>query len=337
MTESFFVRELPGETPLGRETAARLCKAAASLRQLKPWSWMAEDQLVLVRDAAGQTHSVSVMGAVGDFEAVAVYLGAEGQHFFERAHESPNLDLFLGEQRSVRVEFGSRSELGPPDRDLLRQLAPEMMKGRGKVPLFRAVRPGFLAWYPTEEEGSLLARGLEAVLLVAARQAEVTWEGRYPLVDWTDGEVVLSTGVPARASAVPRKPALDPTRVKRAQSLPGGRGMLIVDHFYAPTGIGEKHSRKAAFRAAVALDADSGIALSPIVAPPEDATADLLAEVTLKGIESIKTRPAVVVVRSSDFESMLKPLAQALGFRIGVISEIPPLEEFKSQMLGFLR
>lgn len=89
MTESFFVRELPGETPLGRETAARLCKAAASLRQLKPWSWMAEDQLVLVRDAAGQTHSVSVMGAVGDFEAVAVYLGAEGQHFFERAHESP--------------------------------------------------------------------------------------------------------------------------------------------------------------------------------------------------------------------------------------------------------
>ncbi|MBL8296564.1 MAG: hypothetical protein JNN08_32265 [Bryobacterales bacterium] len=334
MTESFFARELPGETPLGRQTAERLCKAAASLRLLKPWSWMSEDQLVLVRDDGGQVHSASVMGAVGEFEAVAVYVGAAGQRFFEKAHGAPDLDLFLGEQHGIRVEFASRAELDPSDRELLRQLAPEMMKGRGKVPIFRTVRPGYLAWYPTEEEGSLLARGLEAVALIAGHRERVTWDGgRYPLVDWKDGDMVLSTGVPTRAAEVLPMPDLDQTRVKRAKSLPADGGMLIVDHFYAPTGIGKKNSRKAAFRAAVALDGGSGIALAPVVAPPEESTANLLAEVTLKGIETTKGRPEIVIVRSHDFESMLKPLARGLGFKLQVIAEIPPLEEFKALML----
>jgi hypothetical protein len=334
VTESFFARELPGETPLGHQTAERLCKAAASLRQLKPWSWMSEDQLVLVHDEGGRVHSVSVMGAVGEFEAVIVYVGAAGQRFFEKAHEAPNLDLFLGEQHGMRVEFASRAELEPPDRELLRQLAPEMMKGRGKVPIFRTVRPGYLAWYPTEEEGSLLARGLEAVALVAGRREKVTWDGsRYPLVDWKDGDMVLSTGIPARAAQVLPMPDLDQTRVKRGKSLPAGGGMLIVDHFYAPTGIGKKNSRKAAFRAAVALDGGSGMALAPVVAPPEALTANLLAEVILKGIETTKARPEIVVVRSNDFESMLKPLARGLGFKLRVIADIPPLEEFKALML----
>lgn len=295
---------------------------------------MSEDQWVLVRDIAGQVNSVSVMGAAGEFEAVAVYVGAVGQRFVEKAQADPNMDLFLGEQHALRVQFDPRAELQRPDRELLRQLAPEMMKGRGKVPIFRAVRPGYLAWYPTEEEGSLLARGLEAVALIAERREAVTWSGRrYPLADWKDGEIVWARGVPARAADGLHLPTLDQARVERARSLPAG-GTLIVDHFYAPVGVGKKYDRKAAFRVALALDGGSGVLLAPIVAPPEETTANLLAEMTLQSIEAIKARPEIVVVRNRDFGSMLEPLARNLGCKLRVSPKIPVLEKCKDSMLA---
>ena len=61
----------------------RLYAAAAEVKALAPWQWMHEGDLFAVEDpASGRIGFVSIMGAVGEHFAVAVYLGGEGLRGF---------------------------------------------------------------------------------------------------------------------------------------------------------------------------------------------------------------------------------------------------------------
>jgi hypothetical protein len=339
MKGPFFAEQLEGENPLTAATAERLLRTSMVIGETKPWEFMWESQLVLLRDDQGQVHSISVMGNSGKFEAVTVYCGPGGFAFFEKMAEERDLDHFLGNQHSVRLEFTARRYLEKPDRALLTALAPEILKGRKKVPIFRTIRPGYLAWFVTEEEGHLLALALESLLMVWRQARDVRWdEDTYPMVDWSSGKPRISQAAPPRAAQVLPMPDLDLDWIAEVKKqYPEREGSLIVDHFYAPAPVGETNQRKAALRAAVVMDGSTGYAHPPQSEPPETELGVMLASACLRSVEIRGALPELVVVRSKEFERLLRPLAAKLDFKIRVIPVIPPLEEFKQEIFDRLK
>src|SRR5262249_23498915 len=131
---------------------------------------MGETQIFGVRPAAGPLAFVSVMGAVGEHQAVAAYLGAEGLFGFlelqQTESDEDGAEILLRIPQ-LQASFGPRGALQPADLDVVRALglAP---RGRG-WPLFRSFRPGFVPWYVDQGEAAVLQTVLEQVLEVAPR------------------------------------------------------------------------------------------------------------------------------------------------------------------------
>ena len=194
--DQFFTKELSGEIPPSFSTMKTLYGLASELYGLRPWLVLDESDLVLVRDSAtGETCYCSVMGALGEALAVNCYIRIESYRLFREMEDGKIADAvdFFAQQRSVFVEFVPRGELDAPDRKLLTALGHPLRAAKAS-PIFRVVRPGFHAWFVTEEEGRLLAECMRAVVVIcsnlAAQAALWYWDRDdiYPMVSRVDGE-----------------------------------------------------------------------------------------------------------------------------------------------------
>lgn len=93
--------------------AKQVYDIAIQVKNLAPWQWMEEtDVFGVANPDTGELGFVSVMGSVGEYEAVAVYLGAEG--FYElidfRADESATPDRLI-EMPHLQAAFSTREYL----------------------------------------------------------------------------------------------------------------------------------------------------------------------------------------------------------------------------------
>src|SRR6266404_3443659 len=118
----FFERELAGETGPSIATMQTLCSLAADVLARRPWDLLLEDALVLVEDRVSKEMCYcSLLGALGEVRALHVYLGLESFYLFQKLHAGVTMppEEFFAIQRSLYVEFVTRSELAAPDRNLL--------------------------------------------------------------------------------------------------------------------------------------------------------------------------------------------------------------------------
>lgn len=177
--------------------AKALCNLAAQIKALAPWQWMEETDVFGVEDP--DTHEigfVSVMGSVGEYEAVAVYPGAEGLYGFIDFQSDPsaNTDRLI-EIPQVQLSFSESKFLEKRDRELLKSSG---LKFTGARPLFRSYRPGFLPWFITLNEARLLIHALSQTLEVAKRFANEA------VIFPTDGDVeaaIFLVRVPRKENA----------------------------------------------------------------------------------------------------------------------------------------
>jgi uncharacterized protein DUF6930 len=152
------------------DEAKALCNLAAQIKELAPWQWMQETDVFGVEDPdTGEIGFVSVMGNVGEYEAVAVYPAAEGLYAFIdfQSDSSATPDLLM-EIPQVQVSFSETKFLEKRDRELLKSSG---LKFTGAKPLFRSYRPGFLPWFITLKEARLLIHALSQTLQVTKRFA----------------------------------------------------------------------------------------------------------------------------------------------------------------------
>ncbi len=153
---------------------------------------MGDTDLVLVKDPESKEMCYcSVMGALGGVFAVHAYRGMESYRLFKILASGAPLTPgeFFGTQRSATMEFLPSGMLPGPDRELARVLGHPLKRGT-IAPQFRAGRPGYQPWYPTEAEGKELALCVESVLAFhedLERKPEAgCWnvEDVYPEVFW---------------------------------------------------------------------------------------------------------------------------------------------------------
>jgi hypothetical protein len=322
---------------------------AGEIHTIMPWEFLSEDNLIAFDDpVSGERCYCSVMGELGEAFVVQAYLGDASLHQFEKAHEGEGAYLdFFANQRSALVRFDKISELEAPDRELARAMGHPLAKGT-EAPAFRAIRPGYQPWYPTESEARTLSHALDVVRLLCAFNEEHPdvdhWEHPgFPLVEirtpeGTDDIELTVTHCDPREFEPPAPyiPQLDSERLQAIQKRHLRKsGFLEIDHFYLPAGIGEEHSRKYYTRIFLSIHSELGM-IPPQIIPPEGAFGDMLMEQVLKGIESGGRIPAEIHVRSMEFKLQLDGMANALGITLRVKESLPELDFASREMLAFL-
>jgi len=343
-----FVKELAGEAPPSFQAMKRLYGLASDLYGLRPWQLLDEDNLIVVRDSvSGELCYCSVMGALGEVLSMHAYIGAEGLRQFRKmeAEEIADPGEFFAFTHFVYVEFVSRAELQRQDRELLAYLGHP--QGRGLAsPIFRTMRPGFLPWFVTEDEARTLAECIRAVIVVctavASQENVKFWERAdiYPMVTRIEGAEPRYC-VEMFQSILPPEPPVAPARLAEETLLAirgqdyAVRGVMELDVTYSGAAIGKKGKRNCCAAIAMAVDAESGMVLAPEVAESSVAAGDTVARVFLKAIQTSRTLPKEVRVRSQKLKDSLTPLMESLGVAVRVANRLPASDEARSHLLGF--
>jgi hypothetical protein len=345
--ERFFQKQLAGEEAPSFETMQALFQQAAATHMVRPWDQLEEDQLVLFQEPASKHLCFcSVMGALGEADAVQVYIGLPSYFWFKKiqAGEAASMGDFFANQHSVFVHYVRPSEMTPPDRELAKAMGHPLARGTD-APLFRTIRPGYHPWYVTESEARILALGLQSILGTVdnlAKNPDVDlWikEDVYPFIEFTAGHpdrleyTIRRVTGPSEAAIIPKLPELDQARIHSIldRRFPSA-GILEVDHFYSSAKIGAPHERKACMRVALAIDSKTAIAYPPQVGAPEESTGKMLQQVVLDAIEAKRALPVEIHVHDREFKILLDPLAETLGFRVKVRDSLPALEFARSEM-----
>ncbi|MGH9793198.1 MAG: DUF7309 domain-containing protein [Candidatus Acidiferrales bacterium] len=347
--DRFFVKELADEAAPRRETMERLCELAAQLFLRRPWDVLNESELVLVKDpvSAAMCHC-SVMGQAGQVFALHAYVGEESFRLFRKleAGKPVTMGEFLASQRSVSVEFVRIAELTAADRQVFRGLDLALKRG-ALVPVFRAIRPGYHPWYVTEEEALALAECQRAVIticdLVAANSGASYWSSpdTYPVLSRVDGAGsqpefrIEATQVKSSPAPPLECPAVDESRLQKIREgqYPRRAVVLEVDHFHGAGMIGDRNQRKACFRMALAVDAQTAFAYPPELSLPSASTGEALANVVLNAIESGRMLPREIRVGNAAYMPVLDPIARALGVSVRVHKSLRALEFTKKHLL----
>ncbi len=347
----FFKGQLAGETPLSLATAQRLFVAAIELIAMKPWAFLEDQHLVLLKSPlSNETCYCSIMGALGEVFSLHAYVGDESYRFFRKiaAGKSISIGEFYGSLRGVYVEFVGLSQLTSPDRELAQTFGHPLKRGL-KVPMFRALRPGYHPWYPTENEGVVLSECIGGVLAFCERlqksDAHDYWEddGMYPFLVPVQVEQerrrfdIEMVTIPERLPATPQPAKLDEDRIQKIlQKNYPRQGALEVEHFYIAGMVGKRDERKACIRMGLVADTGSGFVFPPELAKPERATADTIATAVLNAIDTAQCLPREIRVDQHEFRTFLEPLASELRFAVRTVKRLPALQQAKEELLAMM-
>jgi hypothetical protein len=344
-----------------------LCSLAAEIKALSPWQWMEETDVFGVEDPdTGEIGFVSVMGNVGEYEAVAVYPGAEGIYGFIDFQTDPSASPDrLIEIPQVQLSFSESEFLEKRDRELLKGSG---LKFTGRKPLFRSYRPGFLPWFITLNEARLLIHALSQTLEMTKRFAEQP----VTLPDDGDGETEpFLVRVPRQENAShredtksrtssPRSGLIWEDQIKRIsrptppsieitidsvllsdlKSIPLSAMQLEADLFIGPGRVGKPHERPLALYMLMVADRFSGFILGFEALSAEHSLATMYASVPEKIAQLLwqnKALPKQILVRSDLLLGLLKPLEKELKIQIRTANKLPSIDEAAASMAKWLQ
>jgi len=155
----------------------RLYAVATKVREMEPWLWMEETDIFGVQnpDKKDEVVFVSIMGLLGEYHAVALYVGAKAVTQFwqmqEMAGDNEAMANVMFDIHQIHAAFGKKSELDPQEKRVTKELG-LAFKGANAWPYFRSYRPGYFPWVVDAEEARLLILALEQILDVAPRVKE---------------------------------------------------------------------------------------------------------------------------------------------------------------------
>lgn len=326
----------------------RLYEASVRVHELAPWQWMEEDDLFGVQSSAtGQTGFVSVMGMAGEHFALGLYLGSWGLYSFWDFHE--NAEYFepqqLFEIPQLQVSFENRSELHKQDHEVIKQLGLKF-RGSHAWPMFRSIRPGYLPWFITADEGRFLVEALDQVADVAAR-----FKANPALLDALDDDsYLIRVRRAGKDKAIwedeirkvkPEGMAInvvtDQRLLDKVKTLPRGKTRLEIDLFPLPAPIHEKGARPYMPYMLMVVDAASGMILGADLLQPEPTLDHMWGTFPLRVLNVFARLGAVpqeIRLRSSLLTQLTQDMADELQVKLKQSSRLAKLEAAQNMLGG---
>src|SRR6266403_390942 len=324
--------------------AGELFNLAIRVEELAPWRWMEETDLIGIENPeTGEIGFISVMGSVEEYEAIAVYLGAEGFYgFIDFVEDDTATADRLVELPHLQAAFSERKYLQKQDRDLIKFWG---LKSSGaKVwPMFRSYRPGYFPWFVTIAEARFLIHALSQILDVAQRvrgdaqpfhpTGRVEKDGYLMRVSRKEGSQLVWEDqvwrIPKPTSG-PIRAVVDGPMLESLKRISPGRLDLEADFLLSPSSIGKRGQRPLAVYTLMIADHDSGFIFGFDVISVEDSPSAMHARIpnaVAKILWQNQIVPRRLIVRSDRLRSLLKPLAQSLNIVLKYSHELPSIDE----------
>ena len=329
--------------------AKQLYDLAIQVKKLAPWRWMEEtDAFGLENPDTGDLGFVSVMGYIGEYEAVAVYLGAAGLYAFMDLHtdESASADR-LFEMPHLQAAFSDREYLEKEDRDLIKQLGLKF-RGANAWPMFRSYRPGYMPWFVTRAEASFLIHALSQTLDVAKRVRDdpqpirpvrrVEKGGHWVRAAHKEGaELVWEDQVWSipRPQAAPPAPIVDSDALEPLKHVPRSNLDVEMDLLRTPGAIAEPGQRPLVVYLLMFADSDSGLILGVEVMTAAESLGAMHAGIPnalVKLLLQNQVVPKRLLVRSELLRGLLRNLTQSLNIELRHADELPSIDEAAQAM-----
>lgn len=349
------------------DEARKLCKLAAEIKSLSPWQWMEETDVFGVEDPdTREIAFVSVMGTVGEYEAVAAYRGAEGIYGFIdfQTDDSASQDRLI-EIPQVQLSFSEPGFLEKRDRELLKGSG---VKFTGPRPLFRSYRPGFLPWFITLNEARMLIHALSQTLEMSKRFAidanifpndgddeSTTFLVRVSHQDdsshskdieaaaksssaglvWEDRVKRISRPASPRIETI-----IDSRLLNGLKDIPRSSLQIEADLFIGPGSVGKSDERPLALYMLMLADHQSGIILGFEALSAEHSLHTMYAsvpETIVRLLWQSKVFPKQIVVRADLLLSLLEPLEKELKIQLRRAIRLPAIDEATASMTRWLQ
>ena len=333
--------------------ARELFDLSTQVKDLKPWRWMEETDLIGIENPeTGEIGFISVMGRLGEHEAIALYLGAEGLYGFIDLHtdESATAHRAL-EIRHVQAAFSERKYLEKEDRNLIKQLGLKF-KG-GAWPMFRSYRPGYLPWFVTLDEARFLIHALSQIIAVAKSVRDeaqpfhptgrVEKDGYLMRVARKEGSALIWEDQVWR---IPRPThelvviPIDNATLERLKLLPQTKLEMEADLILVPARIGKSGQRPLGLYLFMIADRDSGFIFGNEMMTAEDSLTAMHARLpNLLALMLVRAEimPQKLLVRSELLRTRLRSSTQALNIELRHADELPSIDEAARCMGEWMR
>jgi hypothetical protein len=334
-----------------RDEWLRLYELFGQVKQMAPWEWMDEMDLFVVKNPeTGEDGYVSIMGALGEHIAVAVYLGVKGFYgMVNLANSGPDItteDFFMIPQ--IQASFEDRNELKQKDRDQIKELDLKF-RGRQSWPLFRSYRPGCPPWYLGAAEVRYLVQVLEQVLQVAPRfkvdnKLHVSAQkGRFLAriphkrgqeLTWIEETVTAPKEETYSIDIMIDQDAFD--QIQDVEDIFPG---LEVDLFMLENSIIEDAERPYFPFMLLMVEMESGYILQTALLSPLPSLEDMWGEIPNLLVEhwlEIDAIPSKIRVRLELLEGVLHPLAEMLGIDLKRSKKLRKLDRVRRELGRFL-
>lgn len=336
---------------------ALLCQLATYIQQMSPWNLMEETDVFGFEDPEnGALGFVSVMGRLGEFQAISVYRGLEGLYGWRNFEKLLKIDAkseeahdMVYEIPQLQLAFVEPMILERRDRDIIK--ASGFKFSKTQQPQFRSYRPGYLPWFITREEASHLIYALTQTITVASRfvsDADVIPFNENPedrdylirvprlkdsIPDWEDSIVTVD---PPPTKLLPC--SVDDTTLGNLKEFPRS-GALEVELFILPAKVGRSHERPRLLYALLAVDSTSDFIVGVELMEAVDGVGLLyasVAEILASDWMQNQMVPQEIRARSPRLLNVLEPLASELGITLSSAKKLPAVNRAKRSMIAHL-
>jgi len=317
--------------------------AAIDFWQIQPWQWIDDTDLFGVKNPEdGEIGYCCVVGALGEFLGLVVYLGTEGLESYLKIQtsESPEEDL-LSTAKCLTASFEDHKTLQKPDLEVIKKLGLRF-RGTKSWPLFRSYEPGYYPWYLDQRQ----VRFLTHVLRQAADVSLRIKKNRNLLMDSGKGRFLVRVAEQSGADFHWRDEWLAPDSQERAKyEVPvpdelrlqrmkkrGGRqaGIWEIDFCYAPVPI-QEGNRPFFPLCLLIVDHDSGFVLRGHL-ESKDRHGPEFQNQMLNVIEEMNLQPLEIWVKRDEVFTLFEPLISRLGLKMKQVKKLKQLEQAQKAM-----
>ena len=330
-----------------------LYKLIVELKEIAPWQWLEEQDLIAVQNPeTKEIGFVSVMGAIGEHHAIAVYLGEKGYYRFRDFQQStPDTFSFqkILEMPQLQASFEDRGMLHEKDREIIKNLS-LTFRGKQSWPMFRSYKPGFFPWYLNSSEARFLKYALEQTIDVSLRAKK----DRSLLRPYDDATYLLRKMVKKgntfswqdstwkESPPAPHKiePQIDMIAIERLKKVFPQKITLEIDVFMSPQPVQEKGARPYYPYVLMLIDANNGMIVDHQLIPPLPDLESMWEKIPSLVADIFAKRsllPERILVSSDFLYQFLYHLSDNQNISVEFLEELPNVNEARISFMEYLQ
>jgi len=323
-----------------------LYRTASDFWQIQPWQWIDDTDLFGVKNPEdGEIGYCCVVGALGEFLGLVVYLGTEGLESYLKIQrsESPEEDV-LSAGKCLIASLEDRKALQKPDLEVIKRLGLRF-RGTKSWPLFRSYEPGYYPWYLNQRQVRLLTHALTQAADVSLRIKQNrdllsgSEKGRYLIrvaeqsgsdLHWRD-EWLAPASLERAKSGMPVPDELRLQRIKKSEVRQAG--IWEIDFSLIPIPIQEGH-RPFFPLCLLIVEQSSGFVLRSHLESKDHYGPEFQNQM-LSAIEEISLLPQEIWVKREEVFELFDPLVSRLGLKMRRVKRLKELEHARRSMESF--